>query len=74
MAKIHHKQPEGPIRPHHPPKGAPLSEAVINRSEKVAHASNQCFVRLRVTFAPQKKSKLASHHVSFPSTAPERGR
>lgn len=74
MAKIHHKQQEGPERSHHPSTRAPLSETVIERSEKIAHASHHCFAVLRITFAPQKKSKLARHHISFPSTAPERGR
>lgn len=73
MSRINHKHQKDSIQSH---GSSNLSEKVIARSEKVTQASNQSFVYLRITFAPQGKNKqpIRHHNISFPSTAPERGR
>jgi len=72
MAKI--QRNASPERAREPAKTATLSNAVIHESEKVTQASHSCFVLLRITFKPQKKNPLVRHDISYPSTAPERGR
>jgi hypothetical protein len=72
MAKI--QRNASPERAREPSKPVALSNAVIHESEKVNHASHACFVTLRISFKPQKSNSLVRHAISYPSTAPERGR
>lgn len=72
MKKVHHNA--GPERAREPSRPVGLSNTVIDESDKVQKASSACFVTLRITFKPQKKNPLVQHAISYPSTAPERGR
>jgi len=72
MKKVQHNA--NPERAREPSKTGALSNAVIHESEKVNQASHACFVTLRISFKPQKQNSLVRHDLSFPSTAPERGR